>query len=158
MACVAQTITIKPGMDEFLCVVIRNWLRTGESISGQRQPVFAVGIYDACSILLYTLFISEYVYTRNTTVGSLHCFNCSHDSMMSGADQSQGSNGSGGGGGGSGGGDGRPPLFVMQSMQSPSERYLSSESLENDRNSTTSSTESPNSGGVIHRKVRPYCP
>ena len=157
MACVAQTITIKPGMDEFLCVVIRNWLRTGESISGQRQPFFAVGIYDACSILLYTLFISEYVYTRNTTVGSLHCFNCSHDSMMSGADQSQGSNGSGGGGG-SGGGDGRPPLFVMQSMQSPSERYLSSESLENDRNSTTSSTESPNSGGVIHRKVRPYCP
>ena len=78
--------------------------------------------------------------------------------MASTADQSghQGGGSGGGGGGNPGGGGGGPPLFVMQSMQSPSERYLSNESLENDRNSTTSSTESPNSGGVIHRKVRRY--
>ena len=50
-------------------------------------------------------------------------------------------------------GNGSSPIFVMQSMQSPSERYLSTESLENDRTSTTSSTESP--GGVHHRKVCP---
>ena len=70
MACVAQTITIKPGMDEFLCVVIRNWLRTGESISGQRQPVFAVGIYDACSILGLYMSI-EYMCTPDTLW--VHC-------------------------------------------------------------------------------------
>ena len=53
------------------------------------------------------------------------------------------------------GGQGGPnggPIFVMQTMQSPSERYLSTESLENDQRSTTSSTESPN-GTVHHRKV-----
>ena len=77
--------------------------------------------------------------------------------MASTADDQSGHQSGGGGGVGGGGnpqsGGGGPPLFVMQSMQSPSERYLSNESLENDRNSTTSSTESPNSGGVIHRKV-----
>ena len=55
------------------------------------------------------------------------------------------------------------PIFVMQSMSASShphgsnhlhERYMSNESLENDRNSTTSSTESPNSSGIHHRKVR----
>ena len=55
------------------------------------------------------------------------------------------------------------PIFVMQSMSAGShphgtnhlhERYMSNESLENDRNSTTSSTESPNSSGNQHRKVR----
>ena len=53
------------------------------------------------------------------------------------------------------------PIFVMQSMSSGGsqptnylhERYMSNESLENDRNSTTSSTESPNSSGIQHRKV-----
>jgi len=74
--------------------------------------------------------------------------------MASTADPGSSSNG----GGGPGGGGGGQPLFVMQSMQSPSERYLSNESLENDRNSTTSSTESPNSGGVVHRKDHEFIP
>ena len=51
------------------------------------------------------------------------------------------------------------PIFVMQSMSGNGthhlhERYMSDESLENDRNSTTSSTESPNSSGTQQRKVR----
>ena len=53
------------------------------------------------------------------------------------------------------------PIFVMQSMSAGNhgsnqfhERYMSNESLENDRNSTTSSTESPNSSGTQPRKVR----
>ena len=51
------------------------------------------------------------------------------------------------------------PIFVMQSMSGNGtnhlhERYMSNESLENDRNSTTSSTESPNSSGAQQRKVR----
>ena len=57
--------------------------------------------------------------------------------------------------------DGGGPIFVMQSMSAGShgsnqfhERYMSNESLENDRNSTTSSTESPNSSGTQPRKVR----
>ena len=71
------------------------------------------------------------------------------------------------------------PIFVMQSCKqrppwsrqtSPTaavavgthgpnhlhERYMSNESLENDRNSTTSSTESPNSSGIHQRKVRKF--
>ena len=51
------------------------------------------------------------------------------------------------------------PIFVMQSMSGGGpnqfhERYMSNESLENDRNSTTSSTESPSSSGTQPRKVR----
>ena len=58
------------------------------------------------------------------------------------------------------------PIFVMQNMSAGThphganylhERYMSNESLENDRNSTTSSTESPNSSGIQHRKVRKRC-
>ena len=55
------------------------------------------------------------------------------------------------------------PIFVMQSMSAGThgpnhlhERYMSNESLENDRNSTTSSTESPNSSGIHQRKVRKF--
>jgi len=59
----------------------------------------------------------------------------------------------------------KDPIFVMQSMSAGNhgsnqfhERYMSNESLENDRNSTTSSTESPNSSGTQPRKDHEFIP